>query len=162
MEQKAGLHTWAEFIAADIDALLPMARSYEDVIRGLQRIGWQVKWKTKDGSRYLKHYAVRPPKWICNKEHNMAWHRPDVKCGYGYSREGLELRIKYGIWDIEDIDVPEENSFGRYRRFKVVGVRPKNGTFRRTMTDYQRTKPRDATRMSSSTMAKLSNNEGFS
>lgn len=41
----------------------------------------------------------------------------------------------------------------------MVGVRPKNGAFRRTMTDYQRTKLRDATRMSSSTMAKLSNNQ---
>ncbi len=138
LEQKAGLHTWAEFIAADIDSLLPMARSYEDVIRGLQSIGWQVKWKTKNGSSYLKHYAVRPPKWICEKEQNMAWHRPGVKCGYGYSREGLELRIKYGIWDIGDIEMPEESSYGRFRRLKVVGVRVKNGTFKRTMTDYQR------------------------
>ena len=31
LEQEAGLHTWAEFIAADIDSILPMARSYEDV-----------------------------------------------------------------------------------------------------------------------------------
>ncbi len=140
LEQKAGLHTWAEFIAADIDSLLPMARSYEDVIRGLQRIGWQVKWKTKDGSSYLKHYAVRPPKWICDKEQNMAWHRPDVKCGFGYSREGLELRIKYGIWDIEDIEVPESADFGRYRRLKTVAKWPKwtEGARRHVMTDYQR------------------------
>ena len=138
LEQKAGLHTWAEFIAADIDSILPTANCYEDVIRGLKNIGWQVKWKTKDGSAYLKHYAVQPPKWICEKEQNMAWHRPDTKCGYGYSREGLELRIKYGIWDIEEIEMPEESSFGRYSRLKVVGVQSKNGTFRRTMTDYQR------------------------
>jgi len=67
----------------------------------------------------------------------MSWHRPDVKCGFGYSREGLELRIKYGIWDIE---VPEDVDFGRYRRLKGVVKCPKGaeGMRRHVMTDYQR------------------------
>ena len=70
----------------------------------------------------------------------MAWHRPDVKCGYGYSREGLELRIKYGILDIEEIEVPEGMDFGRYRRLKGVVRWPKGAeeARRHVMTDYQR------------------------
>lgn len=138
LEQKAGLHTWAEFIAADIDSLLPTARNYEDIIRGLQNIGWQVRWKTKDGSSYLKHYAVRPPHWICEAEQNMAWRRPDRKCGYGYSREGLELRIKYGIWKIDEIETTEFEEYEQYDQWKMVSAIPKEYIHKQTMTDYQR------------------------
>ncbi len=95
-ERKAGIPTWADFAAADIDAVLPSCNSFDEVVAALKKIGWYVHTKTQDGSRDLAHYVMYPPL------KGSRGIRPDVKCGYGYSKKGIEERIEKKIYNLDD------------------------------------------------------------
>lgn len=90
--KSAGKYAWANFAAADIDAVLPSCKSWEDVTAALRKIGWIVNDKRRDGS-FLEHYSIKPPFEECRSL------RPDKKCGYGYSRKGILERIEKQIYE---------------------------------------------------------------
>lgn len=106
---RAGHKTWADFAAADIDAAIKKCYTYEEAIRYLQEFGWQVKWKTKDGSRELKHFSMRPSREAYGLDYDEAWIRPDTRCGYGYSSEGIKERIEKDIFSIDDKVLDEDD-----------------------------------------------------
>ena len=119
--EQSGQQTWCSAIRADVDAAVMRSLSFDQFIRNLKAMGYEVKTN-------VKHIAVRPP----GKERFTRLRR----LGDDYTEEALRRRILDN--NPEEMPVPEEPTLcraaqsrkGRYRstwkgvrRSKVGGLR---------------------------------------
>lgn len=89
-----------EILKEDIDRLLPHVSSYEDLLKQLENVGYDIKAKTKDGS-WKKHISFKLPDW--------EKYTRDSHLGEEYTREYLVQKIEENLKQISEME--DKNNF---------------------------------------------------
>lgn len=108
----------SDILKADIDRLLLHARNYDDLLKQLSNLGYEIKAKTKNGE-WRKHISFK----------FSDWQKPirDSHLGDGYTRIELEEKIKLNSdGDINfkfiELDHEEEDEVYEYGRIVIEDI----------------------------------------